>query len=148
MGMGGQRHAPGPSPPGKTTVNHGTRGWMRPVTVWKSAENLASIGIRSPDRPARCQSLYRLIYPDPTLMYVYINKRSLLLANQKLWYYSMAFRSSCHRCCKFLGIQTVTIRVWRTWISGCTVKTKILQNCQLQTVQEPGVMRYGLSVRH
>jgi len=31
--------------------------------VWTGAENLASIGIRSPDRPARSQSLYRLRYP-------------------------------------------------------------------------------------
>ena len=33
---------------------------MGPGPVWTSAENLASTGIRSPDRPARSQSLYRL----------------------------------------------------------------------------------------
>jgi hypothetical protein len=37
-------------------------GWA-PGPVWTGAENLASIGIRSPDRPARSQSLYRLRYP-------------------------------------------------------------------------------------
>ena len=31
--------------------------------VWTGTENLASTGIRSPDRPARSQSLYRLSYP-------------------------------------------------------------------------------------
>ena len=31
------------------------------------AENLASTGIRSPDRPAHGQSLYRLSYPGPTV---------------------------------------------------------------------------------
>jgi len=31
--------------------------------VWTSVKNLASTGIRSPDRPARRQSLYRLRYP-------------------------------------------------------------------------------------
>ena len=31
--------------------------------VWSGAENLASTGIRSPDCPARSQSLYRLSYP-------------------------------------------------------------------------------------
>ena len=31
--------------------------------VWTGAENFALIGIRSPDRPARSQSLYRLSYP-------------------------------------------------------------------------------------
>ena len=37
-------------------------GWV-PGQVWTGAENLATIGIRSPDRPARSQSLYRLRYP-------------------------------------------------------------------------------------
>jgi hypothetical protein len=31
------------------------------------AENLAPTGIRSPDRPARSESLYRLSYPGPPL---------------------------------------------------------------------------------
>jgi hypothetical protein len=34
-----------------------------PRPVWTGAENLAPTGIRSPDRPARSQSLYRLRYP-------------------------------------------------------------------------------------
>jgi len=36
-------------------------GWA-PGPVWTGAENLASTGIRSPNRPARSQSLYRLSY--------------------------------------------------------------------------------------
>ena len=36
--------------------------------VWAGAENLASTGIRSPDRPARSQSLYRLRYPAHFVM--------------------------------------------------------------------------------
>ena len=36
-------------------------GWT-PGPVWTGAENLAPTGIRSPDRPARSQSLYRLSY--------------------------------------------------------------------------------------
>ena len=36
---------------------------MGPGPVWTSAENLASTGIRSPECPARSQSLYRLSYP-------------------------------------------------------------------------------------
>jgi hypothetical protein len=34
-----------------------------PGSVWTCAKNLAPTGIRSPDRPARSQSLYRLSYP-------------------------------------------------------------------------------------
>ena len=33
--------------------------------VWTGAENIAPAGIRTPDRPARSQSLYRLRYPSP-----------------------------------------------------------------------------------
>ena len=36
-----------------------------PGPVWTGAENLASTGIRSPDRPSRSESLYRLRYPGP-----------------------------------------------------------------------------------
>jgi hypothetical protein len=39
-------------------------GWA-PEPVWTCAKNLAPTGIRSPDRPARSQSLYRLSYPGP-----------------------------------------------------------------------------------
>jgi hypothetical protein len=39
-------------------------GWAAGL-VWTDAENLATTGIRSPDRPARSQSLYRLSYTDP-----------------------------------------------------------------------------------
>jgi len=34
-------------------------GWA-PEPVWTGMENLAPTGIRSPDRPARSESLYRL----------------------------------------------------------------------------------------
>jgi hypothetical protein len=39
-------------------------GWQ-PGPVWTGAENLALTGIRSPDRPARSESPYRLSYPGP-----------------------------------------------------------------------------------
>ena len=37
-------------------------GWA-PGPVWTGAENLAPTGIRSPGRPVRSESLYRLSYP-------------------------------------------------------------------------------------
>jgi len=37
-------------------------GWA-PGLVWTGVENLTPTGFRSPDRPARSQSLYRLSYP-------------------------------------------------------------------------------------
>jgi len=39
-------------------------GWAS-GTVWIGAKKLALTGIRSPDRPARSESLYRLRYPAP-----------------------------------------------------------------------------------
>ena len=39
-------------------------GWA-PEPVWTGAENLAPTGIRSPDRPARRDFLYRLSYRGP-----------------------------------------------------------------------------------
>jgi len=48
-------------------------GWA-PGLVWTGAENLAPTEIRSPDRPTRSQSLYRLRYPAHTWRprYMYI----------------------------------------------------------------------------
>ena len=36
-------------------------GWA-PGSVWTGVKNLATTGVRTPDRPARSQSLYRLSY--------------------------------------------------------------------------------------
>ena len=60
----GSTSRPAPSlPRGKDPVpNVQEAGWA-PGPVWTGAENLAPTGIRSPDRPARSQSLYRLSYP-------------------------------------------------------------------------------------
>ena len=50
-------------PPGKEPVPIVQEAGWAPASVWTGAENLAPTGIRSPDRPARSQSLYRLRYP-------------------------------------------------------------------------------------
>ena len=42
---------------------------MGPGSVWTGAENLAPSGIRSPDRPARSESIYRLRYPAHVIRY-------------------------------------------------------------------------------
>ena len=47
--------------PGKDPVPIVQEAAWAPRPVWTGAENLASTGIRSPDRPARSESLYRLI---------------------------------------------------------------------------------------
>jgi len=36
-----------------------------PGPVWTGGEHFAATGIRSPERPARSETLYRLSYPNP-----------------------------------------------------------------------------------
>jgi len=49
--------------PGKEPVPIVQEAGWSPGPIWTDTENLARTGIRSPDRPARSQSLYRLSYP-------------------------------------------------------------------------------------
>ena len=52
--------------PGKDPVPIVQEAGWAPGSVWTGAEYLAPTGIRSPDRPVRSQSLYRLRYPVHT----------------------------------------------------------------------------------
>jgi hypothetical protein len=65
MGVGGQRHAPTALPPGKRPGIHCRGGWVGPRTVLDRCgqSRPPPTGIRSPDRPARGELLYRLRYP-------------------------------------------------------------------------------------
>jgi len=63
MGVGDQSHAPAASTPGKDPVSIVQEAGWAPGPVWTGAENLVPTGIRTPDRPGRSQSLYRLRYP-------------------------------------------------------------------------------------
>jgi len=62
-GVRGQRHAAAALYPGTDLVPIVQEAGWAPGPVWTGAENFAPTGIRSPDRPARSQSLYRLSYP-------------------------------------------------------------------------------------
>ena len=62
-------------PPGNNPVPIAQEAGWTPGPGWTGAENLASTVIRSPDHPARYQSLYRLSYPAyvrPYILYFYI----------------------------------------------------------------------------
>jgi hypothetical protein len=66
MGFYGQRHAPAALPPGRRLVTLCTGGW---VGSWAGLDGCGKshtpASIRSSDRPARSQSLYRLRFPGP-----------------------------------------------------------------------------------
>ena len=67
MVVGGQHHAPAALRPGKDPVPIVQKAGWAPDPVWTGAENLSPTGIRSRDRPARSESLYRLSYPGHEL---------------------------------------------------------------------------------
>ena len=54
---------PGRFTPGNDTVHIVQEAGWALGPVWTGAENLAASGVRSPDRQARSESLYRLSYP-------------------------------------------------------------------------------------
>jgi len=61
-GVDGQRHASAALPPVTARCPlYEEAGWA-PGLLWTCAENLAPTDIRSPDRPARSESLYRRSY--------------------------------------------------------------------------------------
>jgi hypothetical protein len=64
MGVGGQRIASAALTPGKGLVPIVQEAGWASGPVWTGAANLAPTAIRSEDRPARSESLYRLHYPD------------------------------------------------------------------------------------
>jgi hypothetical protein len=78
-GGGGQRHAPVAFYPGKDSVPIIQETGWAPGPVWTGAENLALTGIRSTDRPARSQSLYRLSYPVHPLLYLSFQNLTVFL---------------------------------------------------------------------
>ena len=65
MGVSGQRHAPAALPPGKRPGTHCVGGWVGPQAGLDRCGKSRPTGIRSPDRPVRSESIYRLRYPGP-----------------------------------------------------------------------------------
>ena len=63
--MGRQRHASVALPTGKRPDAHLIGSWADQGSVWTGVGYLAFTGIRSPDRPARSESLYLLLSPGP-----------------------------------------------------------------------------------
>ena len=80
--------------PGKDPVPIVQEAGWAPGPVWTGAENLAPTGIRSPDRRARSQSLYRLSYRAHTVNKVIFSlacfqiiKRTILSLRPNCTYY-------------------------------------------------------------
>ena len=69
--MGGEWSAPRPGrfTPAKDPVLLVQEAGWAPGSVWTGAEKHSPTGIRSPDRPARNESLYRLSYPGRRIIH-------------------------------------------------------------------------------
>ena len=65
IGVGGQRHAPAVLPAEKDPVPIAQGAGWAPGQVLTGAKGVAPTGVRTPNRPARGGSLYRLRYSDP-----------------------------------------------------------------------------------
>jgi hypothetical protein len=103
--------------PGKDPVPIVQEAGWAPGPVWTGAENLAPTGIRSPDRPIRIQSLYRLSYPahsslvSESIFKAFV-KPACLEHGQRLW----------------TPLPVSTYRTERNAICGCTYFTKLLSS--------------------
>ena len=73
-GLRGQRHAPAALYPRKRPGTFCTGGWVDPRTgLDRCGKSPSPTGIRSPHRPARSQSLYRLSYRTHIIYMCYYN---------------------------------------------------------------------------
>jgi hypothetical protein len=77
MGVGGQRQ-PRLFYPRECPRTHCIGGWGVSGPGWNVAENTVPTVIRSPDRPARNESLYRLRYPSPQKRVKGLKKKGIM----------------------------------------------------------------------
>ena len=107
MGVGCQPHAPATSTPRKDPVPIvQEKGWA-PGPVWTGAENLAPTGIRSPDRLARSQSLYRLNYRSHFILSTFAENDAISTRRKCRNFFCLRHRcvSACYKMVSYLRHQ-------------------------------------------
>jgi len=82
-GVGGQCHVPSVLPREGTPEPIVQKAGWAPEPVWTATENLVANKIRSPDRPGRSKSLYRLRYPGPQFCTTYDWRSNILQKQDK-----------------------------------------------------------------
>jgi hypothetical protein len=98
--------------PGKDPVPIVQEAGWAPGPVWTFEEILASIGIRSPDRPARSESLYRLRYPalrkgNTKIIHLLFFDSLRLLTNFPLLHTLQVKRIVLSHFCYFTSVHTL-----------------------------------------
>ena len=107
-------------------------GWA-PGPVWTGAGNLARTGIRSPDRPARSESLYRLRYPDPLQGDIRREKHDIIKYLPRDWRKNpkhvggllLLFYNCVSNYCAHIGINNVKLP-YRTEYGQYNMRSSIL----------------------
>jgi hypothetical protein len=92
-----------------------TGGWVGPSAGLDVCENRTPTRIRSPDRPARSQSLYRQSYPDH---YTSINHWKIHKLDVTPKIYELVLASLNEMCDQISNIRAVTFaEFWRQFVS-------------------------------
>jgi hypothetical protein len=103
-----------------------------PGPVWTGAENLAPTGIRSPDRPTRSQSLYRLSYPAHNSLYGHDWMRLLLTSSSKQLRYQEAYFSKKTKKPIFAQLVTIYLALY-----GAQHFLSVLKTSRPLTISKP-----------
>jgi len=118
MGVGG-RHAPAALPPGKRPGTHCIGGWVGPRAVLDGCgKSRHPTGIRSPDRPARSESPYRLSYPGPRLTEVHV-------CNVAYFIYLVLLHNLDILIAQYVNVGPLT----RKWVSPIPVALGLRHGC-------------------
>ena len=101
--------------PGKDPVPTVQEAGWAPGPVWTGAENLAPTGIRSPDRPAHSQSLYRLRHPAHVVMVKVPNlfldrEAGIVFENTVPFFYHLYTMNPCVSNAEFFGQNRPTVK--------------------------------------
>ena len=116
-----QRYAPAALPPGKTRHPLYRRLGRSQSRSGRGAENLVPTGVRSPDRPARSESLYRLSYPGPLIM----SRNTKLILRQRIHFESVnKILSLTPQSTKYFDEEKIWVYAWQI---NLTTSTKTCQ---------------------
>ena len=125
-GGGWSKTRPDRFTPGKDPVPIVMEAEWAPGPVWKGAENLAPTRIRSPERPACSESLYRLRYPGPEVN-----------CSRVYWYQKSKYRImfiSWLKKRKLLSKESKGAALTKTRAFQCATPIKVVTNIQFQAV--------------
>ena len=114
---------PGRFTPGEKSRYPLYRRLGRPLggAVWTGTENVAYIGIRSPDLPSRSESLYRLNRPGPPNLVVEVKSSNFVTEKN---YFSSVRGTDCCQIFRAWINWGVYLGCWRIWRSVLLNVTK------------------------